>query len=398
MPNFWNPVSQVADPRKKRQGGEYDLENILGELFGGGEEDRPAPVTDAAPAISNPAHARLFNMAGDGDTATSIQPTAEEMAISPDDVATPTPRTGKTFGDDLEESAPLEAKPLTGSRATMAEIGAAEKAPADVAAARKKSAAGRLGGRLWKSWKAWDPAKTGWAGGFDVLGDGLESVFSPADHAESKKQEKLSKLWNRLGPQLSMEKAAAETDRIHAQTNDVIRRPEKERLAAEAKVEMEITKQINRLQLIAEKDRVSDANFDKLITKNGQFYKQYKDGRQEPLVGPDGQPERDLLETPYEYTTEGGQKVFMKGSQIGNVEAQKAYRAATIALSRENREDNQAHDAAEAEKRRKDAMQKWKLENKVDRAKFKADLAEKVKTRKMTSEAAATALAEFDGN
>ena len=126
-----------------------------------------------------------------------------------------------------------------------------------------------------------------------------------------------------------------------AQTADVIRRPAKERQAFEQKMVLQMQNQAARLNAQAEKFKAENASFDKMITKNGQFYAQYKDGKQVPLTGPDGQPEKDLLNTPVEYTTESGAKVFMKGSQLGNVEATKAYRDATLALGKDRLAETQ---------------------------------------------------------
>lgn len=185
--------------------------------------------------------------------------------------------------------------------------------------------------------------------GHGLLGGAAKGIQYGTDRNFSEKQGDLRQL-QKLGGQYTQAAADEEFQNkqgiVKAQTGDILRRPEKEQSAIYAKFALKTQDQINRLQVLAEKKRLEDASFDKLITKNGKWYELYKDGRQVPSIDPTtGEQEVNLLENPEEYTTESGKKVYMTGAQVGNVEATKAYRDATMALSRDQFEYKKQNDA-----------------------------------------------------
>lgn len=134
--------------------------------------------------------------------------------------------------------------------------------------------------------------------------------------------------------------AQANRDYKTAQINELARKPEKERTALNAKFDLEAQKQLNRLQMIIQKDRLSDENFKGVVSRNGKFYRQFKNGKEEPVINPaTGEQEVDLLNSPVETTSENGTKGFAKFSQILTSEATKNYRDAILGLNREKFEE-----------------------------------------------------------
>lgn len=149
-----------------------------------------APETMKAPSM-NPlprrasditAEAPVFNNPWEGDptrTASGrmIDPNAPE-GLSSSVPSTREPTRIQQLTDEFEEEKAL---------------------PADINRSRKKKTFwNRLGGGMWNAYKDWDPSKTGWAGGFDVLTGGLERAFDPKADAEASKDRKLKKIWNDL--------------------------------------------------------------------------------------------------------------------------------------------------------------------------------------------------------
>lgn len=151
----------------------------------------------------------------------------------------------------------------------------------------------------------------------------------------AKKNMEIGRLQGEVGPLREQVAFQQQTDLRNAQTADIQRRPEKERAALQAKFDLEARRQQGRIDLQRQKDE-SEGKKWKQTSRNGLFFKQYADGREEPLVNPTtGEQERDLLEMPIETTSENGTRGFTTFGKIMTADATKAYRDATLALDRD---------------------------------------------------------------
>jgi hypothetical protein len=189
------------------------------------------------------------------------------------------------------------------------------------------------------------------------LGGGIvEGVRGATDRNYNEKladKRQLAELYPRQKQEQQQEVFQATQQARQAQTNDILRRPEKEKQEREAKFEMEAQKQLGRIQVLKEKEAAEGKKWT-LITKNGKFVKKYPD-HEEPLIDPTtGQQEENLIEKPEEITVQDGvnpdgtpryRKMYMKGGQYANLKSNEAYRDAVLGLSRERLEETKKQNA-----------------------------------------------------
>jgi hypothetical protein len=178
-----------------------------------------------------------------------------------------------------------------------------------------------------------DPWQRLAAAGGAAIGGGVGYIANPTVDEQRTRDTQIGEERARLGDYYAQQKLQTDAQYKQAQSEYQMQRPEIERQKITAKVTEEAQKQINRLEVLREKDALEGKKWTLLI-KNGKMYKKYPD-REEPLTGPDGQQEVDLAKTPQSYKLDDGRTVYMTGSQIANAEGLKAYRDATLALGRD---------------------------------------------------------------
>lgn len=170
---------------------------------------------------------------------------------------------------------------------------------------------------------------TGGIGGA-VVG-GIQGATNRNYNEQLDDKRELAQLYPRLKQQQESETIQTNQQARQAQTQDILRRPEKEAQARQDKFDLESKKQLGRMEVLQAKE-ASEGKKWTLITKNGKFFKKFPD-REEPLIDPTtGQQETNLLEMPIETTSENGVKGYTKFGTILNAEATKNYRDAMVKL------------------------------------------------------------------
>ena len=175
----------------------------------------------------------------------------------------------------------------------------------------------------------------------EAIENGTNRNFSE----QRRDNQQLGSLLPQLGQQQKQEEFQTGQDYKKAQIADVIRKPEKEEADRQGKMKQEVTKQINRLELLHAKDIIADANYKGLVFRNGLVFKEFKDGRTESVIDPrTGEQEVELLKQPTETEITDGinpdgtprqKKVYMTGGQNANLKSNEAYRDAVMKLNRE---------------------------------------------------------------
>lgn len=118
-----------------------------------------------------------------------------------------------------------------------------------------------------------------------------------------------------------------------AQTAEILRRPQKEAETYKQKLEMESTRQANRLGLLIERDKLQGKKYRIETAKDGsgRLIKKFPD-REEPFLDENGEQIINPLEVVHKKTLEDGTEVHVKGSQILSHETAEKWRLITTEL------------------------------------------------------------------
>lgn len=137
---------------------------------------------------------------------------------------------------------------------------------------------------------------------------------------------KLQGLDQKIGRQMAQdsEKAKqdllkAQVDRTKADTLDTLTKPAREKAEQQARIDLERMKE------------EAEGKKWKPTTRNGKYYKQYNDGREEPLLDAEGKQEVELREVPVK-TIVDGQEVWTIGDKVIDRKIAEEYRQAQMTM------------------------------------------------------------------
>ena len=170
------------------------------------------------------------------------------------------------------------------------------------------------------------------------------NIFNPQNQQEvvgygrAKYNRNLERASGKYAAESQIEDQRIGNEYKQTQTANLRAKPQIEQDKISARFKSETQRQLNRLEVLREKDSLAGKQWT-AVSRNGKFYKKYKSGQEEPLIDSStGEQERDLLNEPIETTSETGAKGYAKFGTVLSTEATKAYRDATLELGRDRLE------------------------------------------------------------
>lgn len=308
-------------------------------------------------------------------------------------------------------AAPIEQKPKSKSAQMLDEINAAQEAPIK----KEKSFGKRLGSGLWNAIKIWGASggQGGLAGLVGALATGgIGFALSPDLQGDFKKQQNVGKLWNQYGTQVKAEDAQNDLTYKQTQTQNIIDDNQRAENEFGKRMDYLNSEQQRKIDDRTSRERTSRMtqvagmfknlpSYDPNDPKFAEITKALGDVNL-PITPKDAKKKVDLKQD----QRTGEWTVILTNPLDGKQEVRTVVKdgkplrtTPTVVMQGEfgllKQNDQQEFTATQNDINRKETLRKWVIANKVNRAKFKADLDAKVAAGNLSQTQADAALADF---